>query len=84
MAIPTRFGMELHTSCDSDVEMGNRKGQGNMLPLSPVTIAALATSSEFKYRLIRRRNLSIAWGHACLPVPSGLSAVYGSGQSVAW
>ena len=53
--------MELHNSCDSDVELGKKQGQGHKLLCVTRDIAALVTSHELKCRFIWQRNSSIAW-----------------------
>ena len=36
------------------------------------------------YHLVRRTNSRIVWGHAFLPVASGMSVVHGPGLTVRW
>ena len=83
MAIST-VNMELHTSCESDVKFGKQQSQWHMLLCVACDYCWACYVERTKYRLIRRRNLSIAWAQACLPVPSGLSVAYASGLSVVW
>lgn len=78
-AMPTE-SMELHTLCESDLRFAKKQSQRLIYSsLFCLTIVARVTSSELKNRLIRLRTLSIAWGHACLSVSSGLPVMYGSG-----
>ena len=50
MALPT-VGMELHTSCDSDVEL-SKQHRPRHASETPVTLIELITSNELMYRLI--------------------------------
>lgn len=67
--------MELRTSCESDVEFGKQQGQGHIL---------LCVACDYCRVFVRRRNLRMAWAHACFLVSSGLAVVYTSGLSVVW